>query len=375
MEAGGRRRISSRSSSSRSMQRRRTKTTTRRTGAGGGGCGLQWNIRDGGRRRCEAVRSVRVGVNGEGKKSGGGAVTENDDENGGSLSSVGKKNKEEEEEEEDVPNSMMSWLRNGVSGAVREFVPGGGTEMPFVGLIRRMTNPYGGDSDETVTLPEFARRVERSLSAVTVRDEVVYDYNRALYELRDHYGARDTTEKHVLFCAWLATVNVVPNPEPTTTKRKSRRGKSREREREREGMTPVSIVNKLRISQDIELESERAMAAVEEKRKRRRRWMKRRQESPSSAEPMPEPLSPQRVCQERAELAAALICVRLVGYNNTLLETDARNIAVIASTVIDTEMSLVDLERVEARALQEIRRCNADSTMRTKDANTIKVEI
>ena len=119
-------------------------------------------------------------------------------------------------------------------------------------------------------------------------------------------------------------------------------------------MTPVSIVNKLRISQDIELESERAMAAVEEKRKRRRRWEKRMRESPSTAPPMPEPLSPQRLCQERAELAAALVCVRLVGYNNTIRETDARNIAVIASTVIDTEMAYVDLERVEARALQDL---------------------
>jgi len=269
------------------------------------------------------------------------------------------------EEEEENQNSMMAWMRNGIQDAVKEYVPGGGTELPLLGLFNRITNPYGGAVDEIVRLPEFARQVERNLSDADVPDKTLYDYNRACYEVSEHYGTRDTGDKHILFCAWVATISVAPRPAPPKKVPKSSIS------------TPTSIVNKLRISLDIELESERALYVAEEEKKRRKRWEKKEERrlrergattaarsSMGGAMEFQSEITLPQLYQKRAELAAELLCVRFIGYKNMLLLEDARSVAIIAATIIDTRMQFVDVDAVEARAVVVMKRCNADKTLR-----------
>ena len=45
-----------------------------------------------------------------------------------------------------------------------------------------------------------------------------------------------------------------------------------------------------------------------------------------------------------------------------LLLEDARSVAIIAATIIDTRMQFVDVDAVEARAVVVMKRCNADKT-------------
>ena len=147
------------------------------------------------------------------------------------------------------------------------------------------------------------RLVYDSFSALS--DEVLYDYNRSCYQVKERYGNRNTNERAILFCAWISELWIDENNNSRYNNINSKKNDS-----SKENESVKSIVNKLRISLDLELESERAMNMVKKRNEKVDRKNESKNESKNENYGNKVDIVEDMILQERAELAAELLCIR-----------------------------------------------------------------